>query len=167
MPALLRAFAVLAMASAPVADEHDAPDMFQRITSQLEQFEGYSPEAYMDTTGHLTIGYGHKLSAEYIAHAPVDREQALAMLRQDIADAHEGAFRVFPGIDHLPEPAQEALIHMAFQLGTTGLSRFSNLKKAISLNNYTLAAVECIHSRWCQLTPKRARFCAALFGSIK
>ncbi len=145
------------------------PSLHQRIAAQLEQFEGYSPEAYMDTLGHLTIGFGHKLSAEYISHAPVDRDQAREMLSRDILEAESGALRVFPNLFRYPEPAQEALIHMAFQLGTTGLSRFVNLKKALSLNppNYTLAAVECIHSRWCQQTPVRARFCAALFGSIK
>ncbi len=144
-------------------------DRMGRIAASLEQFEGFRPEVYMDTTGHPTIGFGHKLDAQYIAHAPIDRDRAREMLHSDVYAAENGARRVFPQLATLAPAAQEALIHMAFQLGTTGLSRFVNLKKALSLNppNYNLAAVECIHSRWCQQTPTRARFCAALFGSIK
>lgn len=138
-----------------------------RCVSQLAEFEGFSATVYIDTTGHATIGYGHKLSAEYVAHAPIDREAAYRLLWDDVMAARKGATVVFPQFDTLPAPAQEALIHMAFQLGTTGLSRFTNLKKAIRLGNYNLAAVECIHSKWCRTTPVRARFCSTLFGSIK
>lgn len=145
-----------------------AQDTFTtRVGEDLIDFEGFSPTTYIDTLGHLTIGFGHKLSAEFVSHAPVDRDQAVALLWVDIHDAMKGATRVYPEFDTLPEPAREALIHMAFQLGTTGLSRFANLKKAIRLKNWSLAGTECIHSRWASQTPKRARFCAALFGSIK
>jgi lysozyme len=138
-----------------------------RCVSALAEFEGFSATPYVDTRGNLTIGYGHKLDAKYISHAPVDREQAYRMLWSDVEHAESGARRVYPYFNVLPEKAQEALIHMAFQLGTNGLSKFVNLKKTIDNKRWADAGSECLHSHWQKQTPKRAQFCAKLFGSIK
>jgi hypothetical protein len=54
---------------------------------------------------------------------------------------------------------------MAFQLGRTGLSRFVNLKQAVIAQDWKLASIECLASKWAQQTPTRARFCASLFLS--
>lgn len=138
-----------------------------RVTTALERFEGFSAETYKDTQGCRTIGYGHKLSHDIISHAKVTKLQANAILREDIEKAVQGAYKVYPTFRDLPEPAQEALIHMAFQLGTTGLARFTNLKKAIERKQWSAAGAECLHSRWAIQTPIRAQFCAGLFGGIK
>lgn len=144
-----------------------ARDIQSKCVSQLAEFEGFSPVPYFCTRGYLTIGYGRKLGPEYIAHAPVDREQAYKMLWEDVEKAEEGARRVYPDLDTFPAPAREALIHMAFQLGTTGLSKFVKLKKAIQLKRWKCAGSECLQSHWATQTPTRAVYCAKLFGGIK
>ena len=138
-----------------------------RVTDGLQRYEGFSPEVYRDTQGCRTIGYGHKLSHDIISHARVTKLQANAILHEDIEKAVRGAHKIYPALQDLPEPAQEALIHMAFQLGTAGLARFVNLKKAIERKQWSAAGAECLHSRWAIQTPIRAQFCAGLFGSIK
>lgn len=137
------------------------------IAAQLEQFEGFRESPYLDTQKQWTLGYGHKLSHEYVSHAPITKPQALEMLRKDVLAAENGARKVFPDFASLPPLAQEALTHMAFQLGTSGLAKFINLKKAIRLKRWPDAGAECLHSRWAVQTPVRANFCAALFGKIK
>ena len=138
-----------------------------RIMNQLEQFEGFREAPYLDTQKQWTIGFGHKLSHDYVSHAPVTEQQAREMLRKDVLAAENGARKVYPDFASLPPLAQEALTHMSFQLGTSGLAKFTNLKKAISLKRWPDAGAECLHSRWAVQTPKRANFCASLFGSIK
>ena len=135
--------------------------------SSLSEFEGFSPVPYFCPRGYLTIGYGRRLGSEYIAHAPVDREQAYRMLWEDVEKAEEGARRVYPDFDTFPAPAREALIHMAFQLGSTGLSKFVKLKKAVEHRKWKDAGSECLQSHWQKQTPKRAVYCAKLFGGIK
>jgi lysozyme len=164
------AFAGILLTSDPTFEDLDdiqARDIRAACVSSLAEFEGFSPTPYVCPRGFLTIGYGRRLSADYVAHAPVDREQAYRMLWDDVEKAEEGARRIYPDFIELPAPAREALIQMAFQLGTNGLSKFVNLKKAIQHRRWKDAGSECLHSHWAVQTPKRARHCAQLFGSIK
>lgn len=162
----------LALASVALCATPDDPTLHDHriraaCVSQLAEFEGFSPVPYLCSRGFLTIGYGRRLGPEYVAHAPVDREQAYKMLWDDIEKAEAGVRHVYPDFDTFPAPAREALIHMAFQLGTTGLSKFVNLKKAIQHKRWKDAGSECLHSHWHTQTPKRAVHCAQLFGGIK
>ena len=166
------ALAVMGLASLSTHDLCGASDVadhqtLSRCVTALAELEGFSATVYTDSRGFPTIGYGHRLSADYVSHAPVDREEAYVMLWADVEKARDGAASVYPDFETLPEKAREALIHMAFQLGARGLAKFVALKKAIQNRQWLKAGVECIHSRWSQQTPKRARFCAALFGAIK
>ena len=47
---------------------------------------------------------------------------------------------------------------MVFQLGRTGVSKFNNMWKCISLNKIILgASFEMLDSRWAKQTPNRAK----------
>lgn len=168
MNAALPLFLFLSLPT-PAAFPHEAKALCMRtlIAAQLEQFEGFREAPYLCTQKQWTIGFGHKLTHDYVSHAPITRQQALEMLRKDVLASEAGAIRVYPDFASLPPLAQEALTHMAFQLGTSGLAKFVNLKKAIARKDWPRAAGECLSSRWAIQTPTRARFCAALFGKIK
>lgn len=164
---MLPILSCLALVALAHSDTPSPQTVQAACVSSLAEFEGFSPVPYLCSRGYLTIGYGRRITADYVAHAPVDREQAYKMLWSDVEKAEAGARRVYPDFDTLPPKAREALIHMAFQLGTTGLSKFVNLKKAIQHQKWKDAGSECLHSHWHTQTPKRAVYCAKLFGGIK
>lgn len=139
------------------------------IAEKLREFEGYQPTVYTCPMGYPTIGYGHRIQVSQGEAIPgsMSRIEADVLLMQDIQAAEDGARRVYKDFDELPLPAREALVHMAFQLGSRGLSAFTNLKKQIQKRNWAGAGMECMHSRWSAQTPRRALYCAQLFGSIK
>lgn len=56
----------------------------------------------------------------------------------------EGALtKTFPQWSSFPEPAQEALFDMAFNLGIAGLHKFPRLLAAAEAQNWEIAAAEC------------------------
>jgi hypothetical protein len=58
-----------------------------------------------------------------------------------------GLRRMFPGFDAYPEPAQRALVDMAYTLGVKGLEvRFPKLVAACRSNNFSLAAAQSSRS---------------------
>ena len=46
---------------------------------------------------------------------------------------------------------------MVFQLGRTGVSKFNNMWKCLSEQNYIGASFEMLDSRWAKQTPNRAK----------
>lgn len=136
-----------------------------RCADVLRHHEGLSLVEYVCPTGHKTIGYGHKLDmGESIPH--ITMAGAEALLKFDVSRARDSARKVYsPIYDTLPPNAQDALIHMAYQLGSTGLGKFKKLKQAIVSSDWSSAGRECLSSKWAQQTPTRARFCASLFLS--
>lgn len=141
-----------------------------RCADVLRHHEGLSLIEYIDSEGHKTIGYGHKLElGESIPH--ITYEGAQALLKFDVSKAREGARKAYsPHYDTLPPNAQDALLYMAYQMGATRLKGFTECKKAILAADWKRAAHECLFagprpSKWFTQTPTRARFCASLFLS--
>lgn len=71
-------------------------------------------------------------------------EQIDRLLNQDIAVMEAGVRQQFAGYDSYPEPAQDALLDMAFNLGVTGLvTKFPKLKAGAEAQNWNTCAAEC------------------------
>lgn len=152
--------ATLTMANA--SELLDQPAIVQSLALQ----EGLSEVPYRDTRGFLTIGYGHRIHESWNPESTIDHGAALAMLKEDIAKAEAGCRRIYGAMFDLhPEPVRHALIHMAFQLGTKGLSEFKHMKTYIDRGDYVKAAAEALHSKWAmEQTPERARFVTELMA---
>lgn len=133
------------------------------IVSQLAKFEGFRGEVYLDHLGHPTIGFGHKLPPGVPRPKRVTREAAYRLLWEDVRHASCAATRLFPDLPHYPLPVCQGVVHMVFQLGPSGVMKFTNLRKALSVRNWTEAANEALSSRWAVQTPVRAHFVARLF----
>lgn len=54
-----------------------------------------------------------------------------------------GIRRLCPGFDGYPQPAQRALVDMAYNLGVGGLGRFKNMLQACERGDFAAAAGEC------------------------
>lgn len=119
---------------------------------ELKLDEGLRLEAYKDTEGIWTAGYGH---AYVSPDAKITLEQAGEWLDDDFDKAYELAERLcdaFPGLDG---PRKGVLVNMAFNLGNR-LSQFKNFLAAVNAGEYRIAAEEMLDSKWAKQVGKRA-----------
>jgi len=129
------------------------------LIRDLIRDEGLRLEAYRDSEGHLTIGVGRLIDPP----GGLNEEEARYLLNGDIdramrgLDAHRAWWR------DLPEPAQRALLNMAFNLGIRGVLKFQRMLAALRRRNYEAAARECLDSRWAGQVGERAERIAALY----
>jgi len=72
-----------------------------------------------------------------------------------------GLAKLIPGFDGLPDPAQSALLDMAFNLGLRGLERFGHMLAAVDQRDWREAARQC-HRATCR--EERNAWTAAKFN---
>ena len=121
------------------------------VSDNLQRLEGFSGTSYVDTTGHLSVGFGHRTDKS----VSMSRETALVVLSDDIALAERGARRLFPSFDTQPQGVRDVLVEATFQLGASGLSKFTKFRAAIAANDYRQAASEMLASKWAKQCPNR------------
>ena len=115
-----------------------------RLLGDVVTDEGFRGITYMDTTGHLTIGYGRNLEAH-----PYTRKEAEVWTRRHLefcsvmAETYCGeAWRTMNDV------RQEVIINMAYQLGYGGLSTFVQMRKAVRAGDWNEAARQGTDSQW-------------------
>ncbi len=145
----------------------DVKQVYEEISSD----EGKVLHKYLCSEGHATIGIGHKvipeldveevLSVYEVYDRDVPKEQTISegrcyeLFQEDVQVAIGGCQKIYDNWEELPEEMQHVLVNMCFQLGRGGLSKFKNFKSAVEDENFTLAAVEMMDSRWAGQTPER------------
>mgnify|MGYP000710480023 CR=1 FL=1 len=133
----------------------------------LEDREGFRDYVYIDTEGHATIGTGHKLPASYKKYAwdgvdkstqykPYSKAELDQILLDDLSTARAAAKKNFSNWDELPEPVQNGLTNMAFQLGGKGQWKFEKMRAAVEAGDYSRAAFEANDSDWAKQTHDRS-----------
>ena len=127
-----------------------APD----YRKSLIQFEGVRLKPYREANGDWTVGIGHNLSARREKVKPSYTQNEIALFfDRDLAAALRAARALVDNFDDLPDPAKEVVIHLIFQCGPTGFSRFKNLRRALDRGAWNAAATELWDSRWFRQTP--------------
>lgn len=104
-------------------------------------FEGLRLEAYLDTGGVPTIGYGH--TAGVRMGQKITKEQALKFLDEDIAEAVE-AVNYLVKVS-LTQNQFDALVDFTFNVGSGALGSSTLLRK-LNVGDYEGAAQELL--RW-------------------
>lgn len=119
--------------------------------------EGFRAEAYLDTTGNWTIGFGHH---DKNVHAGMvwSEEEAESQLDVDIANVTKAldTSLVFGWWRELNQPRQDVILDMAFNMGLrtfTGFTTFLVLTKA---GKYAEAAADGLTTRWAKQVKGRA-----------
>jgi lysozyme len=144
---------------------------YEKLAADLRRDEGKEPrkfwgkpglQPYVDTEGHLTIGYGRLIDPAL--GGGISEEEAEYLLQNDmrkkaISELDKG----FPWWCDMPEPAQRGLANMCFQLGLPRLKKFKKTLAYLEAGNFGEAAVECLDSRWAKQTPERAQRISRLF----
>ena len=140
------------------------------FVERLKQLEGFKDKPYFDTVGKVTIGYGRNLEANPLTTNEVralmnrvkwnsrkDAEDWAEMLmKKDLArisEELENKLGIWPMCS---KSEQIVLLDMAYNVGVPSLLNFKGMLDAIDNDNLTLAAYECLNSKYATTVKTRA-----------
>lgn len=121
------------------------------LEDMLKHHEGFRSEAYLDSVGILTIGYGFNVEDNSMCE-----EAALAQLRCDVRRKTEELKRGILEFDDVTGARRAALIDMAYNMGVPGLRKFRKMWAAIARDDWDTAAKEATDSQWYKQVKSRA-----------
>jgi lysozyme len=142
--------------------------LLENLSRQLERDEGLILHAYPDHLGYTTIGYGRMIDQR--KGGGITKEEALYLLRNDVARVTNQLAVALPWFRGLSEPRQAVLLNMGFQMGVgndeppSGLLGFHSALAAMRDEHWHDAAEQMRRSEWAKQTPKR---CARLAYQIE
>jgi lysozyme len=127
----------------------------------IKKCEGFRDKLYFDEEGIPTIGWGRNLS-----HNGITKSEADILFENDYSKA---AKDLSPFYWYMIQPMQVkyALINMCFNLGIGGLLEFRKMIAALSVKNYTQAAIEALNSKWADQVGNRAKDIAVMIREAK
>jgi lysozyme len=126
------------------------------IEEMLLEEEGYRAHVYKDSLGISTIGVGRNVDKLH-GGPGITKEEALYLLRNDIAKVQKQLQRELPWIAQLDDVRRKVLIDMAFNLGIGGLLKFRNTLRAVKEQRWDDAAAGMVNSLWHRQVGLRAR----------
>ncbi len=135
------------------------------------RFEGFSPVIYICPAGYPTIGYGHLITEankEQFLDG-VDENEALELLRQDVAVAERAVVRLIAM--PLTQGQFDALVSFTFNLGSGALQR-STLRRKVNREEHDDVPAELMKWVWAGgrklkgLVKRRAAEAAIYSGKI-
>jgi lysozyme len=109
----------------------------------IKQSEGFRSRQYLDTAGHATIGYGHKIIAPESFPAGVTEEEATAILESDVRLAEQAVGRLVRV--PLTQGQFDAMVDFCFNVGQGNLAA-STLLRELNDRQYAHAGLELL--RW-------------------
>ena len=131
-----------------------------RLETRVMRDEGYRGNAYLDSAGIPTIGYG---STRLPGFGPVKLgdnitpDDAKTLLRGDLWGAILDAENLFPRFHEMNSVRQEVLANMAYNLGRSRLARFTRMRAAADDLDYQQMAEEMVDSNWYRQVKTRAQ----------
>ena len=130
-------------------------NLIAKATQQIKRHEGFVSNAYKDSLGYLTIGYGRLIDKS--KGGGISETEAEYLLANDVNGVYEALNRAIPSFKQLNDARQGVLLNMAFQMGTHGLMQFKSTLNLIELGDYNAAADNMLKSLWANQTPNRAK----------
>ncbi|HET6762096.1 MAG TPA: glycoside hydrolase family protein [Longimicrobiaceae bacterium] len=138
----------------------------------IARHEGRRTHVYLDAKGHPTVGVGFNLdrddARQMLAAVRADYDavrggrqtltdaQVDALLDRSLAGAAETVRAAVPGFDAMKPAQQDALLDMAFNLGSGGFPKFQKMIAALNAGDMQKAAAEMEDSLWArQVGPQR------------
>ena len=135
--------------------------MYEELNKQLTFEEGRKLKKYKCTAGHWTIGIGHNLDAkpkmrEWLIPDTITDKECDAIFIVDIQDTVESLTKAYPNLRALTPARRDAVLNMAFQMGTAGVMKFKKMLAALDDKGWQRAKAMALDSDWVTKTPKRA-----------
>jgi lysozyme len=123
------------------------------LIEDLKRDEGLRLQAYQDTRGVWTIGYGHTPAVEGAVWTP---EAAAIQLEADVDRTLAEMDRELSWWRGLDDIRQDAMANMAFNLGVGGLLTFHHMLEALEAHDWHTASAQMLLSRWAEEVEDRA-----------
>lgn len=120
------------------------------LREQLIRDEGCKLKVYRDSVGKLTIGVGRNLEDKGIS-----QQEADAMLDNDIRDFTADVLVALPWSLALDPVRLEALVNIAFNVGSHGLMGFRQMLLAMRGGDWYAAAAHLMDSKAARQNPER------------
>lgn len=135
----------------------------KKLTASIQVNEGLRLKPYIDTTGHISIGYGRNLNAKGISTS-----EAAFLLGDDIQDAIT-ACEGQPWWDVVrnDDVRSRALVEMCFNMGIGGLRTFTHALAALSAGDFAEASAQFLNSQWASQVGNRAKILAQMIETGK
>ena len=95
----------------------------------IKSCEGYSRHTYVDTNGHITVGWGRNLENG------ISADEAELMFQNDYYRT-VNELKKYSWYLAQPSGVQSALINMNFNIGITKLLEFKDMILALETKNY-------------------------------
>lgn len=143
-------------------DRNQVLTTFPLAVRLIQAEEGFRATPYLCTSGALTIGYGHNLTARGIdrtasASWAWTEAQALDQLLDDLVDIVAALDARYPGWRDLVPARQAVVLSSCFQLGVGGASQFKATIRLLRAGDYEGAAAQLSKSKWATQTPARVQ----------
>jgi len=119
------------------------------LIEQIKESEGFNGNAYRDSLGKQTIGYGTLL--------PLTKYEATLLLEFRLNQKIAKLQHKKPTIKKHSEDVQNAIYEMCYQLGVGGVLSFKKMWRALDKKRYKTASKEALDSLWAKQTPQRAK----------
>lgn len=130
----------------------------------LDFEEGYEGRPYLCSGGYVTVGMGTRLHTELGLNPKdfpivVSREMAEAWLHMRVKKHTRKLGRradIGPTFKRLDDDRKAIILSMSYQMGTTGVSKFKKMWKALEVGDHEEASKQALDSLWATQTPERA-----------
>jgi lysozyme len=133
----------------------------EKCKAQIKRHEGLRLQAYKDSLGYLTIGYGHLILERDSNLQTITKAEALTLFEGDYQAAEADAQRLIYEWDSMGAARQAVMINMSFNLGFNKLKGFAQTISHIEGKRYDKAAEAMLASKWAKQVGKRATELAA------
>ena len=125
--------------------------MTPELLESIKVGEGFRAKPYYDTLGNLTIGYG-----TLVANLVVSKELATEWIKGEVAKV-EAELSKDKRFQAITNPARrDVLVEMAYNIGVSGLMKFTETWKAIEAKDWDKAANQMLTSKWAKQVKGRA-----------
>lgn len=116
--------------------------------ARLELEEGFRAQAYRDTVGKLTIGYGFNIDAG------ITQRAARALLLAQVTERAE-VLAPYWWAQGLDDVRMSVLIDVSFNVGIGGLLHFPKMLAAVGRGHWQAAHDELLDSDAARMLPRR------------
>lgn len=127
------------------------PEERLKCRNLIIKHETFKDTVYTDTTGHLTIGYGHNLQS-----SPITSHAGNVILDDDMMWLIPKLDKELPFFNNLDYARKSVLIDMGYNLGLQGLLEFREMLSAIEKEDYEEASKQMLESKWATQVKSRA-----------
>ncbi len=125
------------------------------LQKEIDRDEGNVPYAYQDHLGYWTIGRGYLIDQAKGGNLP-DKVNDF-WLGCILEEREKQLDQYIPWWRSLSDPRQRALLNMSYQLGVSGLLKFSRMLGCLQTGDWSGAYKNALDSNWAQQTPARAK----------